>query len=619
MATTDTHDYSTVLNTNHTNISSSGHCSPNRRSPADVALPLQDTYFNYAQDSYSALGDLTCESTLEFRVPLLPAASSLSDFQSNAPPSQPPIYGLPWAHWYETVAGAIRDKGVLAQTPVYATVSIPLPGPVPAAATGSLSVTGLPEPTVCTDTTAGLSDALVFSPVQRGAEVIMKVESPVLSLHDLCHVESSSYGLDSLAVPPPIVAQNSPDLLNPGTPCPKNDNQYSEYNPADYVLPTWNSASSIPSLSYGSYSGSEGNLISASSSCKKMSLSEILRCSASPPLGSWCGKQEPASPPLVGLYADVNMRELALQSKTPDICVNPADVMTDSLMMSSPTMDSSPVLEPKQTPPNPIPRLATAAERSTTPPPRLTSSPPPDYRADFPKEALVDEDFPDEAISAIVSILKTSTVKSEAQATPIIPPEDVRPMQTYLKENQDLPGPPYPPARSMLLNTGFGDPKAPGPSTQPHKRMPLADLPIPQAEYTGSPHTLCYPYDTYEQAMSYTFAPPPSLPQVQARPLAPVQAPAPGPPLSPILNAHAGITLEELRRRANDYRARHEGADLDKSFLQCFAGRLSARGEMLDEYRCYVSGCEQRNKRRDHILVHVGAHVEHRPWMCRHW
>ena len=90
-------------------------------------------------------------------------------------------------------------------------------------------------------------------------------------------------------------------------------------------------------------------------------------------------------------------------------------------------------------------------------------------------------------------------------------------------------------------------------------------------------------------------------------------------PPKPVLNAHVGISLEELRQRAAEYRARHPSAELDKAFLQSFAGRLSARGELLEDYRCYVVGCGQRNKRRDHILVHVGSHVEHRPWACQHW
>ncbi|KIJ19972.1 hypothetical protein PAXINDRAFT_107581, partial [Paxillus involutus ATCC 200175] len=36
----------------------------------------------------------------------------------------------------------------------------------------------------------------------------------------------------------------------------------------------------------------------------------------------------------------------------------------------------------------------------------------------------------------------------------------------------------------------------------------------------------------------------------------------------------------------------------------------------LSDFRCYVIGCDQRNKRRDHILVHVGAHIGQRPFAC---
>ncbi|KAF8272521.1 hypothetical protein EI94DRAFT_1566151, partial [Lactarius quietus] len=37
------------------------------------------------------------------------------------------------------------------------------------------------------------------------------------------------------------------------------------------------------------------------------------------------------------------------------------------------------------------------------------------------------------------------------------------------------------------------------------------------------------------------------------------------------------------------------------------------------EYRCYISGCAQLNKRRDHIIVHICSHVNERPFACRHW
>ncbi|KAG1755944.1 hypothetical protein EDB19DRAFT_1663804 [Suillus lakei] len=85
---------------------------------------------------------------------------------------------------------------------------------------------------------------------------------------------------------------------------------------------------------------------------------------------------------------------------------------------------------------------------------------------------------------------------------------------------------------------------------------------------------------------------------------------------SPILNAHMGIELSELAFRAQRYRARHSAQEIDRGWLMHFAGKLSDRGELIEEFRCYVVGCGQRNKRRDHIIVHVGAHVDQRPFGC---
>ncbi|KAI6047113.1 hypothetical protein EDC04DRAFT_2556785 [Pisolithus marmoratus] len=85
---------------------------------------------------------------------------------------------------------------------------------------------------------------------------------------------------------------------------------------------------------------------------------------------------------------------------------------------------------------------------------------------------------------------------------------------------------------------------------------------------------------------------------------------------SPVLNAHHGIDLRELKRRAEKYRLNHPGEIITRSWLSHFAGKLSQRGELLDDYRCYVIGCNHQNKRRDHILVHVGAHVDQRPFAC---
>ncbi|PPQ99914.1 hypothetical protein CVT24_009595 [Panaeolus cyanescens] len=87
---------------------------------------------------------------------------------------------------------------------------------------------------------------------------------------------------------------------------------------------------------------------------------------------------------------------------------------------------------------------------------------------------------------------------------------------------------------------------------------------------------------------------------------------------TPVLDAHRGISIEELKAKAERYRLRNQGRDYDKRWLISFAGKLSARGELITEFRCYVSGCKQTNKRRDHILIHVGAHLDQRPFKCLH-
>lgn len=88
---------------------------------------------------------------------------------------------------------------------------------------------------------------------------------------------------------------------------------------------------------------------------------------------------------------------------------------------------------------------------------------------------------------------------------------------------------------------------------------------------------------------------------------------------TPVFDAHRGIDLEELKAKAERYRLRNQGREYDKRWLIAFAGKLSKRGELVEEFRCYVAGCKQMNKRRDHILIHVGAHLDQRPFKCLHW
>lgn len=95
---------------------------------------------------------------------------------------------------------------------------------------------------------------------------------------------------------------------------------------------------------------------------------------------------------------------------------------------------------------------------------------------------------------------------------------------------------------------------------------------------------------------------------------------------TPVINAHFGVTLSELQEKAERYRIRNNISltsetelEYDKRWLLAFVGKLSQQGELVHEFRCYVTGCAQTNKRRDHILIHLGGHLGHRPFKCSVW
>ena len=90
-------------------------------------------------------------------------------------------------------------------------------------------------------------------------------------------------------------------------------------------------------------------------------------------------------------------------------------------------------------------------------------------------------------------------------------------------------------------------------------------------------------------------------------------------PDTPVFNIHEGISECDLQRRANRYRRRYPGRNLDRHWLLKYAGKLNKDGKAIQDYRCYISGCAQVNKRRDHIIVHICSHVNERPFACRHW
>lgn len=90
-------------------------------------------------------------------------------------------------------------------------------------------------------------------------------------------------------------------------------------------------------------------------------------------------------------------------------------------------------------------------------------------------------------------------------------------------------------------------------------------------------------------------------------------------PDTPVFNMHEGVSEYDLQRRANRYRRRYPGRTLDRHWLLKYAGKLNKYGRVIEDYRCYILGCAQVNKRRDHIIVHICSHVNERPFACRHW
>ncbi|KAH9938255.1 uncharacterized protein B0H18DRAFT_966256 [Fomitopsis serialis] len=221
--------------------------------------------------------------------------------------------------------------------------------------------------------------------------------------------------------------------------------------------------------------------------------------------------------------------------------------------------------------------------------------------------------FTEEAVQAIVGVITAAKQDEDMIVSPGLPPPTDAPAFVF-----DLPRIPVCPSSDgaaclchILQASGAQE-----------------SVPVAQLSFTAS---LDYaPYAFFPSSFT-ALQPSQRTPLLDRQPPAPAQqappyaspmffntADAPH-PQTPVCNAHMGVELEELRRRAENYRRCNPGTDIDKLWLQSFAGRLSEDGVLMDEWRCYVKGCAQHNKRRDHILVHVGSHVEHRPFSCGRW
>ncbi len=629
------YDYSFVPTANHTNNPNSGlpharslslHCYPpyqHIREPISHYDPFADTH-------RSTHNDPPFLPTLEFRLPLLPQAFHLpQEYQPRPRPALPSWFRT----HYDDHVNCAQGKGILSQPPAPYAHSVPLSVPLSLGLPVALPL-AVPAPLPFGQTSPIATDLPFMeytSTSSQGDEIIPKTETPPLELQDIGHTEPPANN-----VPPytsPVVAQDCPDMFSTTFGPTDEAFQYASFAAYAHLqlpMPPWSPpASSLPSLSYGSPSGSEN---SYTLSVKELQFDGSLRLSLSPPPFPAYKIDEDntgAHQPL-GIIVDVNMRERALAEQEPTLCVNPADVMAVFIRSSGPSPETSPKVDDNDDDliaivcSTPAPALHTTSagiSAGTSAIPAQQLSPVQDYTADFPDEAVVDQSFPEEAISAIVSVLKSSSTKSELPLSDIVrlgsivPSEPlttgcevVAPRPVYAQSGYIYPGSDLGMLRPDLGDSSGGT-SVVGSSNPSGNRVPLGDIRAVQLQYMAPPYV---PYPpAFPNTPSYAFPHPPPVSQQ-------VHAPLADPP-KPVLNAHAGIPLEELRRRAAEYRAQNPNAELDKAFLQSFAGRLSTRGELLDDYRCYVVGCGQRNKRRDHILVHVGSHVEHRPWACQHW
>ncbi|GBE79645.1 hypothetical protein BKA93DRAFT_821348 [Sparassis latifolia] len=513
------YDYSFVTDTN--DITTNAH-SFTEQTATPATQPSIGDNIALKYEPYSSPGAGTPSPA--FRLPLLGETVGFDfDFQPNVAQSSFPTFNS-WIQRDDSGRSKSRLTGL----------GIRYEGPLYATPIGAVFSPVIP--------------AVNFTPLPGSLSDYISDGSNYLSLRDICHIGSSPI----LEPPESVEKDDRSSNANRKDPAyPLADSYegaaYSDCPTFEFRAHSPFASSSLPSLSFCS---SEGNLSDNShTSSIKNQMTDILDSLSSPPL---YGDARCSEEPIVGLFADVNMLELAARDQGPVLGVNPADIMGPSAYIKAEDVNS--------------PQLSDMADLCYPP------SPSPELPTNRSGEVVAKAEFPDELISAIVSVL-SATKQEDRRGSAVgqsLSPGNL--MATNMTANVFTP---HAAGLEVAAPPICFVPPNPPTLCQPH-HVPLADIYIPQA-----------------------------------------QAPRPKPQLqSPVLNAHQGIELEDLRRRADEYRRENPGFELDKTWLQVYAGRLSQRGEFIEDYRCYVIGCAQRNKRRDHILVHVGSHVEHRPFHC---
>ncbi|KAF7331846.1 Transcription factor Sp1 [Mycena kentingensis (nom. inval.)] len=81
----------------------------------------------------------------------------------------------------------------------------------------------------------------------------------------------------------------------------------------------------------------------------------------------------------------------------------------------------------------------------------------------------------------------------------------------------------------------------------------------------------------------------------------------------PVRNAHRGVSQGELEARF----AQETAEDVDGAWFSQFYGQMATDGRKVAEWNCYILGCSQTNKRRDHMHTHIKGHLDQRPFQCK--
>ena len=83
--------------------------------------------------------------------------------------------------------------------------------------------------------------------------------------------------------------------------------------------------------------------------------------------------------------------------------------------------------------------------------------------------------------------------------------------------------------------------------------------------------------------------------------------------------SYEGVSEQLVAQKTKYFRMMNPGERLSDDLIFNFAGRLSANGDPILGYRCYIVGCGKTTKRKDHMGDHIRTHLGEKPFTCSIW